>query len=204
MGVSKITIIVFTCGFFLLGSAAFAQNRFGQLVSKGDLAFGFGTIEAPSSSSASSGYSPQTMGGGLYPSSVLISCCITSLGVSGEMSWRASQNIYEGYEPFRPILLTSTESGAPRLNKKVGAEVTAAIGAETLRFILVNTPAISSLAPIYVSSNHFGGHFGGGIKIYVHGNFFIRPEANFYLIHNNNEFSAGYGTRVGASIGYSF
>ena len=55
-----------------------------------------------------------------------------------------------------------------------------------------------------MSSNHLLGHFGGGIKIYVHGNFFVRPEANFYLIRNNYEFSAGYGTRVGASIGYTF
>jgi hypothetical protein len=48
------------------------------------------------------------------------------------------------------------------------------------------------------------GHFGAGVKIYVHGNFFVRPEANFYLIRNNVEFSSAYATRVGASLGYTF
>ena len=33
------------------------------------------------------------------------------------------------------------------------------------------------------------GHFGGGIRYYIYGHFFVRPEAHLYMIHNNQEFS---------------
>jgi hypothetical protein len=48
------------------------------------------------------------------------------------------------------------------------------------------------------------GHFGGGLRLYVWGNLFVRPEAHFYLIHNNTDFSGPWAARYGASIGYSF
>ena len=201
---SKLRVVAFACGFFLFASTAFAQNRFGQLVNRGDVAFGFGTIEAQSASSASGNYAPQSMGGGLYPSFTVDFLLHHSLGVSGEMSWRGGRDIYLGYEPYRPIFYDINGIWAPRFNKKVGAELTAGIGAESIRFYSGQYVCNFLTCTDYVSSNHFLGHFGGGVKIYVHGNFFVRPEANFYLIHNNNEFSSGYGTRVGASIGYSF
>jgi Outer membrane protein beta-barrel domain len=200
---SKFTVIAFSCVFFLFGSAAFAQSRFG-FVDKGDVAFGFGTIEAPSASSASGDYSPQSMTGGLYPSFSVDFLLHHNLGVSGELSWRASQNLYEGYEPYRPLLYDFGGIWAPRFNKKVGAEVTAGIGAESIRFYSGTYNCNFITCTDYTSSNHLMGHFGAGVKIYVHGNFFVRPEANFYLIRNNVEFSSAYATRVGASLGYTF
>jgi len=201
---SKFTVIAITLGFFLLGNAAYAQNRFGQFIQKGDLAIGFGTIEAPSASSASGNYSPQTMAGGLYPSFSVDFLLHHNFGVSGEISWRGGRDLYQGYEPYRPIFYDFNGIWAPRINKKVGAEISAGIGAESIRFYSGTYQCNFITCTDYVSSNHFLGHFGGGLKIYVRGNFFVRPEANFYLIQNNNEFSAAYGTRVGASIGYSF
>jgi hypothetical protein len=201
---SKFTVIAFSCVFFLFGSAAFAQSRFGQFANKGDIAFGFGTIEAPSASSASGDYSPQSMTGGLYPSFSVDFLLHHNFGVSGELSWRASQNLYEGYEPYRPLLYDFGGIWAPRFNKKVGAEVTAGIGAESIRFYSGSYNCNFITCTDYTSSNHLMGHFGAGVKIYVHGNFFVRPEANFYLIRNNVEFSSAYATRVGASLGYTF
>ena len=201
---NRSTVLTISIGFFLLTSVAYGQNRFGQLVQKGDLAIGFGTIEAPSASSASNKYSPQTMGGGLYPSFSVDFLLHHNLGVSGEISWRGGRDLYLGYEPYRPIFYDFNGIWAPRFNKKVGAELSAGIGAESIQFYSGTYQCNFVTCTDYVSSNHFLGHFGGGIKIYVHGNFFVRPEANFYLIHNNQEFSAGYGTRVGASLGYSF
>jgi hypothetical protein len=189
---------------FLLGTSAFAQNRFAQIVQKGDVAIGFGTILSPSSSSATGDYAPQTMAGGLYPSFSVDFLLHHNLGIMGEMSWRGGRNLYEGYEPYRPIFYDINGIWAPRISKKVGAELSAGIGAESIRFYSGSYNCNFITCTDYVSSNHFLGHVGGGIKIYVHGNIFVRPEANFYLVHNNNEFSAGYGTRVGASIGYTF
>ena len=48
------------------------------------------------------------------------------------------------------------------------------------------------------------GDFGAGIKFYPKGGFFIRPEARFYLVNNNVDYSSSHVTRFGASIGYTF
>lgn len=48
------------------------------------------------------------------------------------------------------------------------------------------------------------GDVGGGIKVYAWRRFFVRPEARFYLINNNTEFSSGHALRYGLSIGYTF
>jgi hypothetical protein len=197
----KLILAVVVCGLWIAAGTLRAQAQFGP---KGDLAFGFGTLEAPSSSSATNSYSPQTEAGGLYSNFDVDFLLHHSLGVGGEVVWRWRQNLYEGYEPFRPIFYDINGVWAPRFNKKVGAELAAGIGAESIRFYSGTYQCNFITCTDYVSSNHLMGHFGGGIKIYVKGNFFVRPEANFYLIHNNNEFSAGYTTRVGASIGYSF
>jgi hypothetical protein len=46
--------------------------------------------------------------------------------------------------------------------------------------------------------------FGGALRLYVRGGFFVRPEAKIYLVNNNQEFSSNHVTRYGVSIGYTF
>jgi hypothetical protein len=48
------------------------------------------------------------------------------------------------------------------------------------------------------------GDFGGGLKLYPAGNFFVRPEVRLYLVNNNEFFSSGRVVRYGMSIGYTF
>jgi hypothetical protein len=86
----------------------------------------------------------------------------------------------------------------------VGAEIVGGIGAESLRFYQPYFNCNFVTCTNYVSSNHFLGDFGGGLKFYVHGGFFVRPEARLYFIHNNAEFSSGKAVRYGVSIGYTF
>lgn len=81
----------------------------------------------------------------------------------------------------------------------------AGIGAESLRFYN-NFYTCSYIAGCtnYTSSNHFMGVFGGGLKLYPKGGFFIRPGVRLYVIHNNVEFNSGTPVRAGVSIGYTF
>lgn len=58
----------------------------------------------------------------------------------------------------------------------------------TIDFRLVMVPAASSLSE---GSKSGGGGFGGGIRFYPYGNFFVRPEMRLYLINNNEEFMFG-------------
>lgn len=168
-----------------------------------DAAFGVSTLVAPSSSSASGDHAAQTISGGAYPGFSGDFLLRHAFGVGGELYWRASQSIYQGFQPFRPILWDFNGVWAPPLGRSAAAELEGGIGAQSVRFY--NSDFLCGFAGCtnYTSSNHFMGHFGGGIRFYVHGNLFVRPEAHVYLVHNNIEFSSSHEERFGVSIGYS-
>jgi len=127
------------------------------------------------------------------------------LGVQGEIAWRATDNLYLGYQPYRPLFYDFGGIYANRLNKHVGVEASAGIGATSIRFYNnYYTCGYVSGCTNYTSSNHFMGAFGGGIKFYPTHSIFIRPEVRYYLIHNNVEFASGHALRTGVSIGYTF
>jgi hypothetical protein len=200
--VRKLVLIATSCAFLILGGMTSASAQ--MFGAKGDIAFGFGTLISTPSANATGSYAPQSVGGGLYPVFSVDFLLRHHLGVSGEMSWRGGQNLYEGYEPFRPILYDINGIYSRRFGKKIGVEGMAGIGAESVRFYNGSTNCNFITCTDYTSSNHFMGHVGGGVKLYVHGNFFVRPEVHLYLIQGNNLFSSGRAERVGASIGYSF
>src|ERR1041385_1461972 len=106
-------------------------------------------------------------------------------------------------------LIATSASSASGNSKPVsltgGAYPQAAIGWESLRFYqpFFNGSGFTGCSN-FVSSNHFMGHFGGGLRYYFKGHFFVRPEAHVYLIRNNVEFSSPLATRVGVSLGYTF
>jgi hypothetical protein len=170
-----------------------------------DASFGVGTVLAPSASSASGDHNPVSLTGGAYPAFGADFLFKKNFGVSGELGWRASRNIYGlfGVQPYRPLFYDFGAIYAPRF-RKVGAELQAGIGWESIRFYQPFIQCSFVSCTDFVSSNHFMGHFGGGIRYYVWGHVFVRPEAHLYVIHNNVEFSSPIATRVGVSIGYTF
>jgi hypothetical protein len=194
----KICTIATLCLYLFLAHAVFAQ--------KVDIAFGVGAVTATPASSAGANYSPQSVGGGAFPAfsgDVLIK---KNFGVSSEIAWRASQNHYTflANEPFRPLFYDFNAIWVPKLAKKTSAELMGGIGAENIRFYQTFFICGFASCTNYTSENHFMGHFGGGIRLYVFGNLFVRPEAHIYLIHNNVDFSGPWAVRYGASVGYTF
>lgn len=169
-----------------------------------DVAFGAGTVIAPSAASASGNHSPVTLSGGTYPVFSAALLLKGPLGVSGELAWRGSQNIYAGFQPERPLFYDFNGILAPKIGKHAAAELMGGIGWESIRFYQGVASCGALGCTDFVSSNHFMGHVGGGLRYYFHGHFFVRPEAHLYLIHNNVEFSSSYATRVGISLGYTF
>ena len=170
-----------------------------------DAAFGVGTLIAPSASSASGNHVPVSLTGGAYPVFSADLLLKRNFGVSGELAWRGSRNLYAGFQPYRPLFYDFNGIYAPKLGKHAAAEVMAGIGWESLRFYQgFTTCGTFSGCTDFVSSNHFMGHIGGGLRYYVYGHFFVRPEAHLYLINNNNEFSSPRAARVGVSLGYTF
>ena len=196
LNLKKLKLILFSLGLSLVPFGAHAQQI--------DAAFGVNALTSPSASSASGSYSPESLGGGAYLSfsgNVLFK---HQLGIQGEVAWRASQKIYGGFQPYRPILYDFNGIWAPRLGSRVGAEVMGGIGAESLRFYTPYYNCSFSGCTNYVSSNHLLGHVGGGLKLYVTKSIFVRPEVHAYFIRNNYEFSSPRAFREGVSIGYTF
>lgn len=182
-----------------------------------DAAFGLGTVSAPSASSATGNHFPQSIGGGTFLAFSGDYLLKRHFGVGGEIAWRATQNgslanascdPFTGTctnIPFRPIFYDFNGVYAPPLGKKAALEIQGGIGAQSTRYYTGTTTCSNfSGCSNYQSSNHFMGHFGGGVRFYPSGNIFIRPEVNLYLVNNNYEFSSAHSVRYGVSIGYSF
>jgi Outer membrane protein beta-barrel domain len=192
----KLTLLLAFCVLSVAARTANAQQL--------DVALGFGTMTATSGPVDLAGGNIVSQRGGLFPS---ISADVLFLhhhqiGVQGEVSWRAGQNLYADTLPFRPILYDFNGIWAPRVGKRVQPELMLGFGGEDLRFYgQVNCTFVGCTD--YVSSNHLTGHFGAGVRLYVWHNVFVRPEAHVYEIHNNNEFPSSNTNRFAISIGYS-
>ncbi len=176
-----------------------------------DAAFGFGTVTAPSASNNGTSTFP-SLSGGLYPSFSGIVLLKRHIGFGGEVAWRGSQSTYGGavnnfgiVQKYRPIFYDfNAVYGRTFQKQKIGADVMAGIGGEDLRFYTPYTTCGFTSCTNYVSSNHFAGHFGADVRFYFWGHAFIRPEAHYYVIHNNQEFNDVNASRFAVSIGYSF
>lgn len=188
----KLSFLVMTFALiFMLGSPALAQQF--------DLSAGVSGLTGASSTA-----DLQTIGGGAYPTFGLDFLFFHNLGVGFNAAFRANQNLYQGQLPFRPFFYDVDAVYAPPLGKRAQLEFSAGIGAESVRFYTPTFQCSFTGCTNFVSSNHFLGQFGAGVRMYVTPRIFIRPEAHLYLVHNNVEFSGSRATRFGVSIGYSF
>ncbi len=182
--------------FFLIATAASAQQF--------DVGFGVSALTSPSASSATGNYAPQMMGGGAYPVVTGDFLFKHQLGIEGEVTWRASQAIGYGFQPYRPILYNFNAIWAPRLGKRVQAEILGGFGGESIRFYTPYVNCSFTGCTDYVSSKHLLADVGGGLKFYVTRAIFVRPEVRAYFIRNNYEFSSPSAVREGVSVGYTF
>jgi len=199
----KFALLATVCSILLLASFATAQQA--------DAMLGFGTIMATSSSSSSCPiFSVTCVGpekGGLYPTLSGDVIFHNRIGFNIEANWRAKQalDLTNGGQYYRPILFDFNGVYQPRLSKKVGADLMGGIGWQSTRFYAYNNSSNCVIfGSCYTSNNHFLVHVGGGLRYYVWGNLFIRPEAHLYHVVNNSDvFTNGNVVRVGASIGYT-
>jgi hypothetical protein len=195
MKVRKLILLLVVSVFTLVNSAS-AQRV--------DAAFGVGSLTTPGLDSSDLSHSPQKIGGGAYPAFSVNYLMWKNLGVNGEVAWRSGQNLYFGSLPYRPILYDFNAVYAPPLGRYFAPNLLAGIGAQSTRFYQGNYTCGFTGCTNYTSSNHFLTHLGAGLSVYVHGSFFVRPEAHVYFVRNNQEFTSGRVNRYGLSIGYSF
>ena len=167
-------------------------------------------MTAPAASNNGTNIFP-SLSAGLYPSFSGIVLLKRHIGFGGEVAWRGSQSTYGGavnnfgiVQKYRPIFYDFNAVYGRNFQKKFGADIMAGIGGEDLRFYTPYTTCGFTSCTNYVSSNHFAGHIGADFRIYFWGHAFIRPEAHYYIVHNNAEFNNVNPSRFAISIGYSF
>ena len=191
----KFAHLASSCIVLLLATFAHAQQA--------DFMFGAGTLLSSSSHSASVTAVGAEKGG-------------TYLNVSGDVifkhrigfnvegAWRAKQGLDVFGQPYRPILVDVNGVFQPRITKKVGADLMAGIGFQSTRFYgFTDTSSCVNFGTCYSSDNHFLVHIGAGVRYYVWGHVFVRPEAHYYRISNNFQFNSGNIVRLSVSIGYT-
>jgi hypothetical protein len=200
--------IAILLSFACVALAAFSNFAQAQKI---DIAFGVSTIVAPSASSCGAcdgnPYVPQSLTGGAYPGFSGDVLFWHNLGFGAEVFWRGttSQNYFPQFEGpgvnFRPVFYNFNAVYSAKLAPHIAAELVGGIGASDTHF---SQSSIFGNSGVLSTSDHFDADFGGGLKLYAHHGFFIRPEARFYIIHNETDYSSNHATRVGASIGYTF
>ena len=129
------------------------------------------------------------------------------LGAAFDVNWKAGQGAFggPGGQPYRPLLFTFNGVYQPRISKKAGLDLFGGIGWQSTRFYGYQpTSNCVYFGACYTSSNHFLVDVGGGIRYYVWGHMFLRPEVRvFHILNNTDNFTSGNVFRVGASIGYT-
>jgi Sec-independent protein translocase protein TatA len=173
-----------------------------------DAAVGVGTILAPGASSASSSEYPVSLSGGLYPGLSGDLIFWRNLGIGAEIYWRASQGVNYGGSVgvnFRPFFYNFNAVYSPKLANHTYLELVGGLGGLDTRFYeCPDYDCNLGLSSGVNSFAHFDVDFGGGVKFYAKRGIFIRPEARFYFIRNDTNFSSNHAGRVGISIGYTF
>ena len=54
------------------------------------------------------------------------------------------------------------------------------------------------------SSHHFQLHFGAGVRLYVKGGLFVRPQVDVHWVNNFFQFGSNWVPEYSASVGYTF
>jgi len=189
-----------------------AFSNFAQ-AQKIDMAFGVSTTIAPSASFVDGAETAPSLSSGVFPGFSGDILFYHGLGFGAEVFWRAGQSSCpdsicgagSGIN-YRPVFYNFNAVYSPKLASHVYLELVGGVGALDTHYSACTLSGAScGGSQLISSSNHFDVDFGGGIKLYpFHGGFFIRPEARFYWINNDTDYSSNHGARVGASIGYTF
>ena len=192
----RVALLAIVCVLSLICASAYGQQV--------DATFGLNSVTPISGIDHNSGRSAVSIGGGLTPSFSADVLLRHHFGVGTEFSWSGGRKNYGGGSTlqFRPIFYDFNAIWAPTVTKNLSPEFMAGIGAENVRYYVA--PSCGPGCQNFVTTNHFLGHFGAGIRYYVRGNFFIRPELHVYLVRQNLQFDSDRATRYGASLGYTF
>jgi hypothetical protein len=193
--------LLFLSSCFALAVSAHAQQF--------DAQFGISGIHSQSATNfdiTNVNNAAQSLSGGVYPSFAADFTLLHNLGVGGEVSWRASKSLYQGFIDYRPIFWDINAVYVKKVTR-VGFALMGGIGAESTRFYQDTCVSINPTTggcQNFISSNHFLTHLGGALRLYPTHSVYIAPEIHYYYVKNNLEFTSPNVVRYSLNIGYTF
>lgn len=124
-----------------------------------------------------------------------------AVGIGGEVAFRATQNS----SSLRPIYYDVNAVLEPfHISRSIVPVLMVGVGAQTIQDYEGAVTQCSGLTPCAAyASTHLSAHLGLAFKLYLTEHFFLRPEAHFYFIHNNQQFQTSNAERFGVSLGYT-
>lgn len=135
------------------------------------------------------------------------------LGFGGEYSWRLRQGPFAPQESltYRPAFYDFNAIFHPiSRESRVVPEFQGGIGGVNMKFYftqsgcLAGSVACSTLSQYFASSNHFQIHGAAGVRFYVKGNLFLRPQVDVRWVNNFEEFGSDFVPEYTVAIGYTF
>ena len=203
----QIRIIFALLSFLLLGSVHLAQAQSASAY------FGLGTAVDSTNGQPINTFGNGTLFntprmGGLFETVGGDVMFRPNLGVGFETSFRSQSN-YAGLN-YRPLFYDFNAIYEPVSNSgMIVPEFQAGLGGANLRFYENQSYCDSfggcSNQNYYVeSSNHFQLHVSAGVRLYVKGGIFIRPQVDAHWVNNFFQFGSNWVPEYSAAIGYTF
>ncbi len=131
-------------------------------------------------------------------------------GVNGEYAFRFAQapylsavqlNMRPGFYDFNAVYEPISGSDArvvPVLEGGIGGAVVA----------LYQTSCVTGICSGYsagLSANHFQVHAAAGVKLYIKGNVFVKPQFDFHYVNNyTQQFGRNWVPQFTVAVGYTF
>jgi hypothetical protein len=136
------------------------------------------------------------------------------LGVNGEYAFRFAQAPYLplGGLKFRPGFYDFNAVWEPTSgsDRHIVPVIEGGIGGARVALYVVQSVSVTGITsnfsyPAGINANHFQLHGALGVKLYVKGNMFIKPQFDFhYVTHLTDQFGRNWVPQITAAIGYTF
>jgi hypothetical protein len=134
------------------------------------------------------------------------------LGVNGEYAFRFAQANYLPLAGIkdRPAFYDFNAVYQPlSVGRRIVPVIEGGLGGAKVSLYFSQTGCVTSICQTqsvrFASANHFQLHAAVGVKLYVKGNIFIKPQFDFHWVHNlNQQFGRNTVPQYTVAVGYSF
>ena len=158
---------------------------------------------------ANGGYPTPALGGvfGVFGADFMFS---HYLGVGGEYAFKFAQAPY-GDANYRPEIWDFNALYHPITTHFAVLEVQGGLGGFDTKFYLPSQCSGGfgcSGTTFLTSADHFQVHVGIGVKLYVHGGVFVKPQFDLHIVPNlsgtNGQFGSDWVPEATVAVGYTF